>query len=87
MKDLTDQEKERLLRLSKKFIKVHQDIFKIEDTIRSMQERSCKLIGELEKCRNVEKDFIKDLTQKYGTGSLDPLTLTWKREEIKNEIR
>lgn len=80
MKDLTDGEKERLLRLSKKFIKVHQDIFKIEDTIKSMQERSYKLITELEKCRNSEKDFIKDLTQKYGDGSLDPLTLTWKKE-------
>jgi MoxR-like ATPase len=87
MKDLTDQEKERLLRLSKKFIKVHQDIFKIEDTIRSMQERSLKLIDELDKCRNTEKDFIKDLTQKYGNGSLDPLTLTWNRDEIRNEIR
>lgn len=87
MKDLTDQEKERLLRLSKKFIKVHQDIFKIEDAIRTMQERSFRLIDDLEKCRNVEKDFIKDLTQKYGNGSLDPLTLTWKKEEIRNEIR
>jgi hypothetical protein len=80
MKDLTNVEKERLLRLSKKFIKVHQDIFKIEDSIKSMQERSYKLIDELEKCRNSEKDFIRDLTQKYGSGSLDPLTLTWKKE-------
>jgi hypothetical protein len=86
MKDLTDQEKERLLRLSKKFIKVHQDIFKIEDTIKMMQERSLKLIEELDKCRNIEKDFIKDLTQKYGNGSLDPLTLTWNKDEIRNEI-
>ncbi len=82
MKDLTDQEKERLLRLSKKFIKVHQDIFKIEDTMRLMNEKSIKLIGELEKCRSSEKDFIKDLTQKYGNGSLDPLTLTWKKETM-----
>jgi hypothetical protein len=82
MKDLTDQEKERLLRLSKKFIKVHQDIFKIEDTMRLMNEKSGKLINELEKCRNSEKDFIKDLTQKYGNGTLDPLTLTWKKETI-----
>jgi hypothetical protein len=82
MKDLTDQEKERLLRLSKKFIKVHQDIFKIEETMRSMNEKSIKLINELEKCRNSEKDFIKDLTQKYGNGTLDPLTLTWKKETI-----
>jgi len=80
MKDLTNVEKERLVRLSKQFIKVHQDILKIEDTIKSMQERSYKLIDELEKCRNSEKDFIKDLTQKYGSGSLDPLTLTWKKE-------
>jgi hypothetical protein len=80
MKDLTKQEKERLLRLSKKFIKVHQDIFKIEETMRLMNERSTKLIDELEKCRNSEKDFIKNLTQKYGSGTLDPLTLTWKNQ-------
>lgn len=79
MKDLTDQEKERLLRLSKKFIKVHQEIFKIEESIKIMNERSLKLIGDLEKCRESEKSFIKDLAQKYGNGSLDPLTLTWKK--------
>lgn len=84
MKELTDKEKERLLGLSKKFIKVHQDIFKIEETIKVMHEKSAKLIIELDKCRNSEKDFIKDLTQKYGIGSLDPLTLSWKKEEIKN---
>ena len=86
MKDLTDQEKERLLRLSKKFIKVHQDIFKIEDTMKIMQERSSNLIKELDKCRNVEKDFIKDLTKKYGNGTLDPLTLTWKSADVKNKM-
>ncbi len=80
MKDLTDQEKERLLRLSKKFINVHQEIFKIEESIKVMNERSFKLISDLEKCRESEKSFIKDLTQKYGNGSLDPLTLTWKKE-------
>jgi hypothetical protein len=80
MKDLTDQEKERLLRLSKKFINVHQEIFKIEESIKIMNERSFKLISDLEKCRDSEKSFIKDLTQKYGNGSLDPLTLTWKKE-------
>jgi hypothetical protein len=80
MKDLTDQEKERLLRLSKKFINVHQEIFKIEESIKIMNERSFKLISDLEKCRESEKSFIKDLTQKYGNGSLDPLTLTWKKE-------
>ncbi len=79
MKDLTDQEKERLLRLSKKFIKVHQEIFKIEESIKIMNERSLKLISDLEKCRESEKSFIKDVTQKYGNGSLDPLTLTWKK--------
>jgi hypothetical protein len=80
MKDLTDQEKERLLRLSKKFINVHQEIFKIEESIKIMNDRSFKLISDLEKCRESEKSFIKDLTQKYGNGSLDPLTLTWKKE-------
>lgn len=84
MKKLTDKEKERLLGLSKKFIKVHQNIFKIEETFKVMHEKSEKLITELDKCRNSEKDFIKELTQKYGTGSLDPLTLSWKKEEIKN---
>jgi hypothetical protein len=86
MKDLTDQEKERLLRLSKKFIKVHQDIFKIEDMMRLMNEKSVKLINELEKCRNSEKDFVKDLTQKYGSGVLDPLTLTWKKDTMDGKL-
>ena len=79
MKDLTDQEKKRLLVISKKFINVHQKIYKIEESIKIMKDKSSKLISDLEKCREYEKSFIKDLTQKYGGGSLDPLTLKWKK--------
>ena len=51
-----------------------------------MEDRSSKLIGQLERCREDEGDFISGLEKKYGQGSLDPINLTWQKETIKDEI-
>ena len=40
------------------------------------------LISNLESCRETEKEFCQKMTEKYGTGELDPLSMEWK---IKTE--
>ena len=86
MIQLTKKEQESMLRLSKEFVSIHQEILHVEKTIKEMEDRSSLLIRQLERCREYEGDFICDLEKKYGEGSLDPINLTWKKETIKNEI-
>ena len=51
-----------------------------------MEERSAELILILEECREAERMFILELEKKYGYGTLDPINLVWKKEDIENEV-
>lgn len=86
MIQLTKKEQEGMLNLSKEFVSIHQEILQVEKTIKEMEDRSSELIGQLERCREDEGDFISGLEKKYGQGSLDPINLTWQKETIKDEI-
>ena len=59
---------------------------KIEERIKELESESASLIGELESCRDREFRFVSDLSDKYGEGTLDPLTLRWEVTEEKKEI-
>lgn len=82
MINLTSQEKEKLMLLSKDFVEIHQGIMKVDETIREMESKASSLISQLDACRNNEFRFVSELSDKYGEGSLNPFTLTW---EIKKE--
>jgi len=86
MKTLSQEEKSLLMSISTEYIDIHREITNVEETIKRMEERSAELIGKLESCRGKEKVFICELSNKYGEGKLDPMNLTWKKEEIKDGI-
>jgi hypothetical protein len=86
MKTLSLEEKSLLMSISTEYIDIHREITNVEETIKRMEERSAELIGKLESCRGKEKAFICELSNKYGEGKLDPMNLTWKKEEIKDGI-
>jgi hypothetical protein len=86
MKSLSQEEKRSLMSISTEYIDVHREITNVEETIKRMEERSAELIGKLESCRGRERAFINELSNKYGDGKLDPMNLTWKKEEIKDGI-
>jgi len=86
MINLTKKEQESMLNLSKEFVSIHQEILQVEKTIKEMEDRSCELISQLERCRENESDFICKLEKKYGIGSLDPINLVWKKETVNNEV-
>jgi len=83
---LTKTEKEEILKLSTRFVEIHQDILQVERSIKKMQEKAENLIENLEECREREKIFTQKLHDKYGEGHLDPINLEWKKEEIVYEI-
>jgi chromosome segregation ATPase len=82
MVELNKEEKNRILELSKEFIKIHGEILSVEESIKKLEERSADLISELQECRAKEKEFSDDLKEKYGPGCLDPSGLCWKNEEV-----
>lgn len=86
MINLNEKERGEILSISQEFIRIHAEIMSVEETIKNLEIRSSELIQELEECRNAEKKFSKDLSKKYGEGSLDPMGLVWKKEIMENEI-
>ena len=82
MKRLNKREQNEILNLSKRFIDIHSKIVKVEKEIQFLETQSSNLISDLESCREIEKEFCEKMTEKYGIGELDPLSMTWK---IKTE--
>lgn len=84
MKKLNKKEQNEILNLSKRFIDIHSQIVKVEKEIQFLEVQSSNLISDLESCRETEKEFCKKMSEKYGNGELDPLSMTWKiKEKIK----
>lgn len=82
MINLTPQEREKIMSLSKDFVEIHQAIMKVEETIKEMESLASTLIEKLDSCRSEEFRFVSELSDKYGEGTLNPFTLTW---EVKGE--
>jgi hypothetical protein len=82
MKRLNKREQNEILNLSKRFIDIHSKIVKVEKEIQFLETQSSNLILDLESCREIEKEFCEKMSEKYGIGELDPLSMTWK---IKTE--
>lgn len=85
MKRLNKKEQNEILDLSKRFIDIHSKIVKVEKEIQFLETQSSNLISDLESCREIEKEFCEKMSEKYGIGELDPLSMTWKikTEKIK----
>jgi hypothetical protein len=78
MIELSAEEKEELMTISKKFVNVHMSIAKTEENMKKITKSASLLISKLEKCRSREIEFMNELNKKYGEGILDPMTLSWE---------
>jgi hypothetical protein len=85
MIQLSAEERAQILKFSREFVNIHQSILSVEENIAKLEIESSSLISQLEKCREVENEFVAQLENRYGGGKLDPINLTWKKE-ILNEI-
>jgi|688.fasta_scaffold2026305_2 hypothetical protein len=85
MKKLTQKEQNEILNLSTRFINIHSELVESEKQINYLEQKSSDLLSELEVCRETEKKFCKKMSDRYGEGELDPISMTWKSKikEIK----
>jgi hypothetical protein len=85
MRKLNKKEQSEILNLSKKFIEIHSKIVEVEKQIQSLENKSSELISELESCREIEREFCRNMENKYGEGQIDPIEMSWitKKEMIK----
>jgi hypothetical protein len=86
MRNLTSDEKNEILDLSRDFVSIHHEIVVVEKEIKRLEELSSELISRLSECRERETIFTNNLSAKYGEGSLDAINLAWKKEELVNEV-
>lgn len=85
MINLNEEEKKKIIEISKNFVEIHQEIMKVEELMKEMESKSSTLIEKLESCRDEEFRFVSELSDKYGNGTLNPLTLSWEISKEKKE--
>jgi hypothetical protein len=81
MIDLTKEEKNYVLDLSRTYKEMHSEIGEIEKKMRDFSEKAEILIKDLEEKRSEELNFLDQLSEKYGKGQIDIFTLKWKKIE------
>jgi hypothetical protein len=87
MIDLTKDERDYVLDLSRTYKKLHSEIGEIEKMMRDFSEKTEILIKDLEGKRSDELNFLDQLSEKYGKGQIDIFSLKWKKikENEKSE--
>lgn len=86
MTELTKEEKDYILALSKTYKSLHSEIGEIEGMMKNFSEKAQKLLEELESKRKEELSFLEDLSEKYGMGQIDLFSLRWKKIESDEKI-
>lgn len=76
---LTTNEIETANLLKTQFGHVREEISIIEKEMEFLTHKAGTLIRELERLRDDEKNFVEQLTKKYGDGVLDPYKLTYSK--------
>lgn len=84
------EERDRIEGLIKSYRDLHDEIHQIDYEIRDLEARMRKLyadkdriIGQIETNRETESVIMKEMTEKYGDGKIDVLTLDWIKTEQK----
>lgn len=62
------------------FSRVLEDISIVDVKIKNLQTEAGHLLTKLENLRNSEKAFMTRLSDKYGSGALEPFKLIYHRE-------
>jgi len=81
MIDLTKEERDYVLDLSKTYKTIHSEIGEIEKLMKDFSEKTEILLRKLEGKRSEELEFLDQLSEKYGRGQIDIFTLKWKKIE------
>lgn len=80
-KKISVKEEKEANDLKSRFNEVHDQIFKIQEEINSLNEKSKDLLQDLNELRDEEIEFMLKLKNKYGEGSLNPFTMIYTKKE------
>lgn len=80
-KKISAKEEKEANDLKSRFNEVHDQIFKIQEEINSLNEKSKDLLQDLKGLRDEEIEFMLKLKTKYGEGSLNPFTMIYTKKE------
>jgi membrane protein involved in colicin uptake len=86
MKELTTEEKRYIFELSGSYKELHFQIGEIEKNMEEFSRKTKDLIEKLENKRNEEREFLKELENKYGDGYIDAISLTWRQKKDKKNV-
>ena len=86
MVKISKLEKDQIIKLSAEFVSIHKQIMDVEKSIIKLKNKSAELLENLENCRKDEKTLISQMQEKYGSGSLDPVSMEWKKEQMEHGI-
>jgi oligoribonuclease NrnB/cAMP/cGMP phosphodiesterase (DHH superfamily) len=78
--NLQEKEISEAKSITNDFRSVHDEIMSIQEKMDGLQKESSFLIEKLNHIRSREENFIEDLKNKYGKGSLNPFDLTYTKE-------
>jgi hypothetical protein len=81
MIELSKEEKEYIVELSKTYRDLHGKIGEIEKMMENFSKQAQDLCKDLEAKREGENEFLESLRQKYGAGKIDVFSLSWKKED------
>ena len=77
-KRLTKKEFNKAEMIKVEFSRVRDEISEIQEKMEALNLQAGTLMRELEDLREAEREFIKDLTKKYGDGKLDPFSMIYE---------
>ena len=77
--ELTKKEKNKANSLKDQFSSVRGEIESVQAEMDLLTKKAGTLIKELENLRDQESQFITELKNKYGEGTLDPFKLIYMK--------
>jgi septation ring formation regulator EzrA len=80
-KKITEDELSNIRRIMRDFSFVHHQINEISSEINNLNKKSENLVDNLEKIRKEESEFLGILSEKYGSGILDPFKMVYITQE------
>jgi uncharacterized coiled-coil DUF342 family protein len=75
---LTESQKEKVFSLRNQFSGVHLEIERVKNEMDKLNIEAEELVKKLILLREEEHKIISDLEKEYGSGKLDPFSMTYQ---------
>ncbi len=80
MTKISNDDRKKILKISKKYLEIHQNIAIVEKKMEDLHNLSAKLLNELDECRSIERSLMCDMEKRYGSGKFNPFDFCWENK-------